>query len=71
MKSKATTVGTDRHFTNAEDRALKRFIQPYHMAMVDRAVMQEIPDVTNRLAAAGTPTLFELRAAGTNTPQLQ
>lgn len=66
MKSIAKEVGTERHFTDAKDRDLKKAIQSHHIAMVDRIVMEEIPDVKERLERAKVPTLFEYRATVTH-----
>lgn len=61
MKSTAKESGTDKHFTDAKDRNVKGFFQPYHITMVDRIVMQEFPDAAGRLGKAGVPWLFEYR----------
>ncbi|MBT5413350.1 MAG: hypothetical protein HOK81_01985 [Rhodospirillaceae bacterium] len=66
MESVAKETGTEKHFTSKRDRDIKKFVQPYHVAMVDHVVMQEIPDVSERLARAGVPWLFDRDGAPPN-----
>lgn len=59
MKAAAKQTDTDKHFTDAEGRATKEFIRPYHAAMLNRIVMSEIPNVSEKLRMAGLPLLFQ------------
>jgi hypothetical protein len=61
MKEKASKRGVDGHFTDYNDRAVKRAIQPYHVAMVNRIAMTEMPNASEQTAKAGMPWLFDYR----------
>jgi sulfotransferase family protein len=61
MKKKASKLGADGHFTDHNDRAVKRAIQPYHVAMVSRIAMTEMPNPSEQTAKAGMPWLFDYR----------
>ena len=59
MKTTASQTGADRHFTSDRDRDIIKFLKPAHVAMIDRVVMSEFPNVAARLALAGVPSLFQ------------
>ena len=61
MKTAAHEAGTDGHFTAAKDRDVMRLIQPYHIAMVNKITMSEMPNLSERLGKIGMPWLFEYR----------
>ena len=59
MREAAAASGTQAHFTADRDRNIRRFIHPYHIAMVNRISMQDFPDLVEKLAAIGMPWLFD------------
>ena len=61
MKAAAGETGAHGHFTAEKDRDVKHLIQPYHIAMVNKITMIEMPDLAARLEKIGMPWLFDHR----------
>lgn len=61
MKSAAKKAGRDKHFTDEKDRDVKKYLRPYHVAMVNRMTMEEVPNLAERLRNVGLPWLFSYR----------
>lgn len=61
MKSDAMAAGTEAHFTDWEDRRAKEALQPFHIAMVNRIIAREMPDVAELLRSVGLPQLLDHR----------